>query len=67
MCTFHKRKKERADYYKRFVHGWKLKDCSACSGSGYYDHNGSPMCGACGGTGKVRFQPPLVEGNADAE
>lgn len=27
-------------------------DCSACSGSGRYDHNGSPKCGACEGTGK---------------
>ncbi|CNI59837.1 hypothetical protein [Yersinia bercovieri] len=40
--------------------------CSACNGSGYYDNDGSPYCGACGGTGKERFQP-LAEGNADAE
>ncbi|EKN3715407.1 TPA: hypothetical protein ACPZMC_004083 [Yersinia enterocolitica] len=66
MFTFHERKKERTDYYRRFVHGWKLKKCSACNGSGYYDNDGSPYCGACGGTGKERFQP-LVEGNADAE
>lgn len=26
--------------------------CTACNGSGYYDHNGSPRCGACNGTGK---------------
>jgi len=26
--------------------------CYACNGSGYYDHNGSPKCGSCGGTGK---------------
>jgi DnaJ-class molecular chaperone len=25
--------------------------CSACSGSGYYDADGSPPCGSCGGTG----------------
>ena len=25
--------------------------CIACSGSGYYDHNGSPPCAACNGTG----------------
>ncbi|EKN6179356.1 hypothetical protein DVQ53_00195 [Yersinia enterocolitica] len=66
MFTFHERKKERTDYYQRFVHGWKLRACSACNGSGHYDHNGSPRCGACDGTGKERFQP-LVEGNADAE
>ena len=29
------------------------KKCTACNGSGYYDHNGSPPCGACNGTGKV--------------
>lgn len=27
------------------------KECSARSGSGYYDSNGSPPCGACNGTG----------------
>lgn len=32
----------------------KLVTCWACSGSGYYDHGGSPLCGACDGTGKVR-------------
>jgi alkylated DNA repair dioxygenase AlkB len=26
--------------------------CYACNGSGHYDHNGSPPCGACGGTGR---------------
>lgn len=25
--------------------------CSACNGSGRYDHNGSPKCGACDGEG----------------
>lgn len=25
--------------------------CTACNGSGYYDHNGSPRCGACNGKG----------------
>jgi DnaJ-class molecular chaperone len=25
--------------------------CYACNGSGYYDSNGSPPCGACDGTG----------------
>jgi len=29
----------------------KSKSCIACNGSGRYDHNGSPPCGACGGTG----------------
>lgn len=31
---------------------WKPKTkCLACGGSGYYDHNGSPKCGWCNGTG----------------
>ncbi|MCB1466672.1 MAG: hypothetical protein KDK08_05915 [Rhizobiaceae bacterium] len=48
------RKAERKEHYDRHVHGKKLVTCAACSGSGYYDHNGSPKCGACGGKGKVR-------------
>jgi hypothetical protein len=28
--------------------------CSACSGSGHYDTNGSPPCGACSGTGYTK-------------
>ena len=28
------------------------KYCIACNGSGYYDHNGSPKCSSCNGTGK---------------
>lgn len=27
-------------------------DCLACSGSGYYDDDGSPTCDACNGTGR---------------
>lgn len=46
------RKQARRDYYVQCVHGQKLKPCCACSGSGYYDHNGSPACGSCAGTGK---------------
>jgi len=30
----------------------KERKCYACNGSGHYDTNGSPKCGACGGTGK---------------
>jgi hypothetical protein len=29
-------------------------ECTACSGSGYYDHNGSPRCGACNGNGYIK-------------
>ena len=29
--------------------------CYACSGSGYYDDDGSPECSSCGGEGSVEF------------
>lgn len=54
---FHERKAERKEFYEKFVRGWKLERCGACSGSGYYDDNGHPKCGLCGGTGKVRCPP----------
>ena len=57
MQTFKERKALRADYYNRFVHGWKLRPCTACNGSGYHDNDGSPACGACDGTGKERYKP----------
>lgn len=49
-----KKRKElrRLEYIK--MHGKKLIKCGACNGSGHYDHNGSPPCGCCQGTGKVR-------------
>jgi DnaJ-class molecular chaperone len=50
---YQERKEERR---KRFAaeYGKKLVTCTACSGSGYYDNHGSPRCGGCNGTGKVR-------------
>lgn len=60
MSTFHERKKIRSEWYARFVHGWKLRVCGACAGSGRYDHNGNPPCGCCEGTGKVRYKEPSV-------
>lgn len=58
MSSFHERKEERKAYYKKYVEGWKIRKCSACNGSGCYDHNGSPACGACDGTGKERYKEP---------
>ncbi len=29
-----------------------MKDCIACAGTGKYDHNGSPPCDSCSGTGR---------------
>lgn len=59
MQNFHERKKERTEYYEKYVKGWKLTICISCNGSGYYDHNGSPKCGACEGTGKVRTKTEI--------
>ena len=56
MDSFHERKAARTAYRMKYIHGWKLRPCSACNGSGHYDHNGSPACGACDGTGKERYK-----------
>lgn len=55
--NFLERKLERTKHYKKYVEGWKDRPCTACNGSGYYDHNGSPKCGCCGGTGKEKYKP----------
>lgn len=57
QTTFHERKQIRTKHYKDNVEGWKMRKCIACAGSGRYDHNGSPPCGACNGTGKERYKP----------
>lgn len=50
---WHKRKEaRRAECMAKY--GKKLVACTACSGSGNYDHNGNPKCGQCNGTGKIR-------------
>ncbi len=51
QTRWHKEKRARSIYFARFIYGWIRKPCSACSGSGHYDHNGSPACGGCDGTG----------------
>lgn len=57
MSSYQERKKARTDHYNRFIHGWKERNCFACNGTGHYDHNGSPPCGACEGTGKEKYKP----------
>jgi hypothetical protein len=52
---FYRNKAERTKDYFENQYGWKLRPCTACNGSGYYDHNGSPDCGSCDGTGKERY------------
>lgn len=56
--SFHERKAERTKHYFAFLYGWKVRACTACNGSGRYDHNGSPPCGACRGSGKERYYNP---------
>jgi hypothetical protein len=56
---YQERKNARTEYYKKFVEGWKKRKCTACNGSGRYDHNGSSSCGACNGTGKEKYKPML--------
>lgn len=53
MTTFLQRKSQRKEGYENYVKGWRLRDCTACSGSSYYC--GGP-CGACDGTGKERYK-----------
>lgn len=59
--SFHERKAFRREFYEKYVKGWKLRPCSACNGSGYYDDDGSPPCAACDGTGKERYKPEREE------
>lgn len=54
MSDYHQRKAQRKEYFEKFVKGRKLEKCISCNGSGYYDSNNSPKCGACDGTGKTR-------------
>ena len=54
-------KAHRAAHYRSLIFGWRLRACSACSGSGYYDHDGSPPCGACDGSGKESYPGPKAE------
>lgn len=54
---FKERKQKRIEHFEKYVKGWKQRPCTACNGSGYYDHNGSPKCGACNGTGKEMYKP----------
>ena len=54
---YRRRKANRTEHFNRFVKGWRQRPCSACNGSGRYDHNGGPRCGGCYGTGKELVSP----------
>lgn len=63
IADYQKRKQARKEHYLKYVYGWRLQTCVACNGSGYYDHNGSPPCGSCGGSGKERYPGPKAHPN----
>lgn len=54
--SFYCQKAKRTKQYFLHTYGWKLKACTACNGSGRYDHVGSPECGSCDGSGKEAFR-----------
>jgi hypothetical protein len=56
--TYQDRKAQRREYFLRFQYGWIEVSCSACTGSGYYDQDGSPFCSGCDGTGKEQVRGP---------
>lgn len=55
--TFHERKAERKKEFEEYEKYWIEETCAACSGSGKYDHDGSPTCEGCDGTGKSKYKP----------
>lgn len=57
--TYQERKLARVEYYRRFVHGWCQRACTACNGSGVYDDNGRPKCSSCDGTGRETYAGPI--------
>lgn len=57
MDDYQLRKQKRKQHYEKYVHGWKERPCTACNGTGFYDHDGSPECGACDGTAKELYKP----------
>lgn len=72
MSHWHEDKARRTALYQKRVESIS-EDCGACSGSGRYDHNGSPACGACDGTGKqltpldkaIEYIPYYLQRQAD--
>ncbi|MCP3685101.1 MAG: hypothetical protein GY861_20760 [bacterium] len=52
--TFHERKAARKEFFFKWIYGWKLENCSCCSGSGRY---AATECSWCNGTGKEWHKP----------
>ena len=51
-------KAKRAERFYTLVYGHVLEICGACNGSGYYDNTGSPKCGCCEGTRRLKTKGP---------
>jgi len=56
ISTWKELKKRRTEHYNKNVYGWKERPCTACNGTGHYDHNGSPLCESCNGTKKEKYR-----------
>jgi len=58
--NFQERKQQRKEYFEKNVKGWKLRVCTACNGSGYYDNyikGRIPKCSGCDGSGREKYLP----------
>lgn len=54
---YYERKRLRTEWYKKYIFGNKLKVCTSCNGTGWWDgtFNGKqPKCTNCQGSGKTR-------------
>jgi DnaJ-class molecular chaperone len=49
-------KRAKALAQERLAGKHQAEKCIACNGSGHYDHDASPVCSSCGGTGKQKKQ-----------
>lgn len=54
--SFYRHKAFRTEMFLSFKFGHKKTQCTACNGSGRYDHNGSPSCASCDGTGAETYK-----------
>lgn len=57
LSKYHMLKKYRKIYFDKYIKYWVQETCRACNGTGHYDHNGSPTCDTCDGTGKDVWRP----------
>jgi len=54
---YFERKRQRTEWFFKYLYKKKMVTCTACNGSGYYDntvYGRTPKCSSCDGTGKER-------------